>query len=386
MDLTRTALGTWSGGRHLRFGEPLDEELFITLIRHAYQCGLRTYITFDSPGNGQSDALLGRALQGVPRDSYCLVGGIGRDFYTGQADADGNWPRFTHPTLRRADGYASYLRMAAEKQLQRCAAGRFDLLFLQDPDHTGFVSDEVWQGLHALKNAGLTDRIGMAPGPRNGYILDAIQCFERFGEIIDWAMLPFSPLGSWPTSLCLPAARENNIKIVARDVDHHGIFHDSLRAGHKFALRDPRGTMPAAWLPAELGKLERMRKIAEENSLTLLQLACIWCLSQPSVYAVAPTLIQEGGVQAKRIEMETSELAELPHLWLSTDECREILEIGDNKNGLHLDGANPDHKGEITPDRWQLNNNLVEIGRRWGIEAERDLVYKRSKPKIAPPS
>ena len=33
MDLTRTALGTWSGGRHLRLGEPLDEQAFMTLIR-----------------------------------------------------------------------------------------------------------------------------------------------------------------------------------------------------------------------------------------------------------------------------------------------------------------------------------------------------------------
>ena len=277
--------------------------------------------------------------------------------------------------------------MAAENQLQRCGAGRFDLLLLQDPDSTGFTSDEVWQGLHALKNAGLTDRIGLAPGPRNGYVLDSIQCFERFGEIIDWAMLPFSPLGSWPTSLCLPAARENHIKIVARNVDHHGIFHDSLRTGHKFAMRDPRGTLPPAWLELELGKLNAMRKIAKDNSVTLLQLACIWCLSQPSVYAVVPTLIQESGLQAKRIEMETSELAQLPQMWLSADECREILEIGDNKGDLHLDGATPEHSGDITPDRWQLSKSLVEIGRRWGIEAERDLVVCRpSKPPIAPPS
>ena len=37
MDLTRTAYGTWSGGRYMHFGEPLGEERFLKVIQHAWQ-------------------------------------------------------------------------------------------------------------------------------------------------------------------------------------------------------------------------------------------------------------------------------------------------------------------------------------------------------------
>ena len=33
MNLTRTAFGSWSGGRFMHFGEPLDDERFLALIR-----------------------------------------------------------------------------------------------------------------------------------------------------------------------------------------------------------------------------------------------------------------------------------------------------------------------------------------------------------------
>ena len=58
----------------------------------------------------------------------------------------------------------------------------------------------------ALRDAGLTRTIGVAPGPANGFTLDLIDCFERFGERIDWAMVILNPLEPWPGELCLEAA------------------------------------------------------------------------------------------------------------------------------------------------------------------------------------
>ena len=69
MDLTRTAYGTWSGGRFMHFGEPLSEERFLKVIQHAWQRGIRTFMTADVYGNGAADEMLGRALAGLPRDS-----------------------------------------------------------------------------------------------------------------------------------------------------------------------------------------------------------------------------------------------------------------------------------------------------------------------------
>ena len=73
--LGHTALGTWSGGRFMHFGEPLDDERLAALLRPDER--IRTVITADAYGAGEADTLLGRALSGVPRDSYALVGAIG---------------------------------------------------------------------------------------------------------------------------------------------------------------------------------------------------------------------------------------------------------------------------------------------------------------------
>ena len=61
-DPTRTAIGTWSGGRFMHFGEPLDDERLVALLRPDER--IRTVITADAYGAGEADALLGRALDG----------------------------------------------------------------------------------------------------------------------------------------------------------------------------------------------------------------------------------------------------------------------------------------------------------------------------------
>ena len=55
MDVTRTAYGTWSGGRFMHFGEPLPEERYLSVIRLAHERGIRTFMTADVYGNGRAD-------------------------------------------------------------------------------------------------------------------------------------------------------------------------------------------------------------------------------------------------------------------------------------------------------------------------------------------
>jgi aryl-alcohol dehydrogenase-like predicted oxidoreductase len=123
MQLTRTAFGMWSGGRFMHFGEPLSDDRLIDLVRLAYMKGIRTFLTADVYGTGDADTLLGRALDGMQRDSYCLVGAIGHDFYEGKRDGSKGFPRFTSPTLRKPGDYASYLRLR-DGEIARPMQGR----------------------------------------------------------------------------------------------------------------------------------------------------------------------------------------------------------------------------------------------------------------------
>src|SRR6266404_5519642 len=373
MDLTRTAYGTWSGGRYMHFGEPLSEERFLKVIQHAYRGGIRSFLTADVYGNGVADEMLGRALAGLPRESYCLVGAVGHDFYSGNRDGAKGYPRFTNPQLRPPNQFADYLRMATEKSLARCRADRFDLLLLHNPDSVGYTSDAVWQAMDKLRDARLTDHLGIAPGPANGFTLDLILCLERFGALLDWAMIILNPLEPWPGSLCLPAAVKHEVEILTRVVDYGGLFHDDVKPGHTFGHGDHRTFRPAGWVETGTKKLDQMREIAENHKLTMLQLACLWNLSQPAVKSVIPTIIQEVGADARPIEAKVDDLASLPDVKLNEEELEFIAEIGNNKGCMELKGANRSHTGVPQPDRWGIVLDHEVAAKHWEINPDADL-------------
>ena len=373
------AVGTWSGGRYLRFGEAIDEARLQGLLRPGR--GIDTVLTADAYGQGEADTLLGWAVGGVPRDGYRLIGAVGHDFYEGERDGPKGFPRFTDARLRGSDEYGSYLRMAAERSLERLGQDRFDVLLLHNPDRTGYESEEVWQGMAVLREEGLADAIGVAPGPANGFTLDLLSCFERFGELIDWAMIILNPFEPWPGELCLPAAAQHEIRVITRVVDYGGLFWDDVTPETELPPGDHRNFRPEGWIADGRAKLERLRPLAERHQLTPMQLACQWNLAHDAVECVVPTLIQEAGEAARPIEEKRAELAALAaEQLLSPDETDEIRAIGDNAGCMALKGASPDHTGDERPDRWPVTAELADTGVRWGIDPLRDLRHLTAEP------
>jgi aryl-alcohol dehydrogenase-like predicted oxidoreductase len=379
MDPTTTAIGTWSGGRFMHFGEPLQDARLRALLRPG--AGIDTVITADVYGTGEADRMLASALAGVERDSYCLIGAIGHDFYTGARDGAKGFPRFTDARLRGPNEYAQYIRMATEQSLARCGVERFDLLLLHNPDRIGYSSPAVWEGMQAVREAGLTRLLGVAPGPANGFTLDLIDCIERFSELIDWAMIILGPLEPWPGELVLDAAAAREVSLITRVVDYGGMFHDDVLPGHAFAEYDHRKFRPDGWVAAGREKLELMRPIAARRGLSMLQLACAWNLAQAGVRCVAPTLIQESNADpahpARPVEDKRAELAALSALaqgaggaasLLSDEELQAVREIGENAGCMALKGASLEHEGASRADRWQLDDELEGVAERWGID------------------
>jgi aryl-alcohol dehydrogenase-like predicted oxidoreductase len=367
MDLTTTAYGTWSGGRFMHFGETLSEERYIRCIQFAYEAGFRTFITADVYGTGKADELLGTALRGVDRSSYCLVGTLGHDFYEGQRQGSRGFPRFTDPDLRGADEYRGFLEMACERSLKRCDTDSFDLVMLHNPGELGYTSEAVWDGMKNLKDAGMAQRLGLAPGPANGFTLDLIHCFERFGDLIDWAMIILNPLEPWPGGLLLPACEQHGIQVLTRVVDYGGLFFGDMAADHEFKPGDHRAYRPEGWVEHGLARMERMRPIAERHGLSMIEFAAIWNLSQTPVASVVPTFIQETSEQARPVEERIREFAVLPETRLSAAEVAEVREIGDNTGCMTLKGASKRHTQSERPDEWPMRPELLEVAGRYGL-------------------
>jgi aryl-alcohol dehydrogenase-like predicted oxidoreductase len=371
LDPTPTALGAWSGGRFLHFGEPLDDDRLVALLTPGD--GIDTVLTADVYGQGEADVLVGRAIKDTPRDDLCLVGAVGHDFYTGERQGAKGFPRFTATTP--PEQWGRYLHDAAARSAERCGVDGFDLLLLHNPDRAGYSDPRVWEAMEAVRAAGLTRMIGVAPGPANGFTLDLIGCFERFGASIDWAMIILSPMEPWPGELVLDAAAAHGVRTITRVADYGGMFWDDVRPGHELREHDHRRFRPAGWIESGSAKLERMRPIAARHGLTTMQLACQWNLAHETVGCVAPSLIQEAGPQARTIEHKREELAAVPHeIVLSAAEVDELRAIGDNVGSMALKGASPEHEGDEQPDRWTLTGDLEQVAERWSIDPSRDLV------------
>ena len=80
-------------------------------------------------------------------------------------------------------------------------------MLLHNPDRIGYGDPAVWEAMARLRDDGLTRLLGVAPGPANGFTLDFIDCVERYGDVIDWAMLILNPLEPWPGELALDSRR-----------------------------------------------------------------------------------------------------------------------------------------------------------------------------------
>lgn len=367
------ALGAWSGGEFMHFGEPIGEERLEALLRPGND--IHTVITADAYGAGAADALVGRALRGLSRDSYALIGAVGHDFYRGERAGSKGYPRFTDPALRSPDGYRDYLLRATEASLERLGSDHLDLLLLHNPDRIGYTSEVVWQTMVDLRAQGLANTIGVAPGPANGFTLDVITCLERFGDEIDWAMLILSPFEPWPTRLVLPACLANDVRVLARVVDHGGVFHGDVPDEDQLGPRDHRSFRPTGWVQQGRERLARLAPIAERHGLSTLQLAAAWTLAQPAVACAIPTLIQEPGSGARPVEEKRADLAATPsEPVLSVDELAAVEEIGENAGCMVLKGGQPAHEGSERPDSWALDPQLEAVAARWHINPERDLV------------
>ena len=304
------------------------------------------------------------------------MGAIGHDFYEGERDGPARFPALHRPPparpggLRRlrAHGGGAQPRALRRGLLRRAAAAQPGPPRLRVARRSG-------RRCGPCATRASRARSGLAPGPANGFTLDTIGCFERYGELIDWAMLILNPFEPWPGELALAAAARHDVRVITRVVDYGGLFHDDVLPGHELRPGDHRGFRPGGLggggpRAARPHPADRRTPRADDA---------------PAGLRLEP-LPRRGGVrgphadpgagtrrQADRGASAPSWPPCRPCRRCSAEEVDAIRAVGDNTGSMLLKGATPDHEGDERPDRWTLEPEHVEIARRWGIEPERDL-------------
>lgn len=140
------------------FTEVSEEQAYAT-VHAALGTGARLFDTAPLYGSGLSEQRLGRALTGVPRDSFEVQTKVGRLL----VDGGEGQPIFVGapPLSPVFDFTADGVRRSLESSLERLGLDRVDSLVLHDPDdHWEQAISEAYPALERLRAEGVVERIG----------------------------------------------------------------------------------------------------------------------------------------------------------------------------------------------------------------------------------
>lgn len=256
-DLGRTGLrvseigfGAWEIGGPLRahfeslgwishgWGE-VDDEESIRLIHACSDLGINFLDTAAGYGNGHSEEVVGRALEGRRRDDWVLETKGGEGFRP-----DGtNYKDFSK----------AHLLQQLEASLRRLRTDRVDVYLLHGPSAADIAAGECLEALAQMRRDGKARLVGVSLGPP----AMGLELIERGG--IDVFQVSLSLTDIAVTAALLPAAAAAGIGIVARCAFGAGFLTGAIDDATAFSDQDRR-----SWQSAEskAARAETARRLA----------------------------------------------------------------------------------------------------------------------------
>ena len=194
-DLQVSIIGLGSGGPS-RFGQKsgVSEADIHKLVRYALTMGINYFDT--AAGYGESESILGRALKGVPRDSYI----VSTKFPAGRGD----------------DGFtAEKLAATVENSLTRLRVNTIDILQFHGP-HPEYYSvdrDNLMPTLEKLRDSGKFRFLGItetySQDPRHEVLLQALE-----DDLFDTIMVGYNLMSPTAEHEILPRSMESDTGVI----------------------------------------------------------------------------------------------------------------------------------------------------------------------------
>jgi aryl-alcohol dehydrogenase-like predicted oxidoreductase len=267
--LTTVGFGAWAAGGPWFFGwGPQDDEASVAAIRRTLELGVNWIDTAAVYGLGHSEEVVGRAIRGLPRDSFILATKCGR------IASEGKPPR--------GDLRPVSMRKEMEDSLRRLGTDHVDLYQIHWPDKdTGTPLEESWATMAALKDEGKTRWIGVS-----NFDVPLLQRCEAIRHV-DSLQPPYSLLARDVEAEILPYCRQHGIGVIAYSPMQSGLlsgsFDPARLAPDDWRRRNPHFQEPR--LSRNLAFVEALRPIAARRGKTVGQLVVAWTLRNPAVTA-----------------------------------------------------------------------------------------------------
>jgi D-threo-aldose 1-dehydrogenase len=245
------------------------EDEAVTLIQRSLNLGVNYLDTAPMYGVGQSERRYGRALRGVPRESYVLSTKVGRVLDPAEPGSDRL--AWSFDFSRRG------VERSFESSLERLGLERVDILLIHDPDnHYEQAMAEAAPVLVELQRQGRVKAIGAGMNQWEMELKFAragqFNCFLLAGRytLLDQTALPEF----------LPYCVEHRISVVAGGPYNSGILAVGPRDGATFNYRVAS--------PEMMEKARRIAAVCERHRVPLRAAALQFILAHPAIASVIP--------------------------------------------------------------------------------------------------
>ncbi|MFW5743486.1 MAG: aldo/keto reductase [Spirochaetota bacterium] len=253
IEVSAISLGCWPMGGDYWGGA--DDEESVRTVHRALELGVNFLDTAPAYGNGHSEEVVGRALDGRREQAIISTKASG----PGRSEEE--------------------LRSQLSKSLERLRTDHVDVYFLHWPNRTEPLAPAI-EALERMRADGMLRAIGVS-----NFDVKMLEMASRYGTV-DILQPPYNLIWRFVEEDVLPWCAEHGIGVSTYSSLAQGILAGTIRLNTHYPGGDlrPRSVL---WKPENLGKClytaERVRALATELGVTPAQLSLRWLVSQPGV-------------------------------------------------------------------------------------------------------
>ncbi|MGH9068366.1 MAG: aldo/keto reductase [Acidimicrobiales bacterium] len=288
------------------WGNP-DHEESTRIIHAALDAGINFVDTADVYSAGESEEIVGRALEGR-RDEVVLA-----TKFHGSMGEDPN----------RRGNSRRWIVQACEDSLRRLRTDRIDLYQVHRPDPSTDV-DETLSALSDLVHQGKVRAIGSSTFPAEE-IVEAQWVAERRGrERFRCEQPPYSIFARGVEAAVLPTCQRHGMSVIPWSPLNGGWLTGRYRRGSETPAGGRAERMPERFDPSrpenarKLDLVEELAKLASDAGCSMVELALAFVLAHPAVSAaiIGPRTMDQlrGQLGAPEVTLEDAVLDRIDEL------------------------------------------------------------------------
>jgi aryl-alcohol dehydrogenase-like predicted oxidoreductase len=295
-DLEVSALGLGCMGLSASYGQPLDKQDGIALIRGAFERGITFFDTAEVYGPFVNEELVGEAVAPF-RDQVVIATKFGFKIDAGKQVG--------------VDSRPEHIKEVADASLKRLQTDRIDLFYQHRVDPSVPIED-VAGAVRELIQQGKVKHFGMSePGMETLRRAHAVQPVTALQN-------EYSLWWQKPEEEALPTCEELGVGFVPFSPLGRGFLTGKIDENTTFATNDFRNIIPrftADARKANQALVDLLRELAESKRATPAQIALAWLLAQKPWIVPIPGTTKlhrlEENIGAVEIELTPDDLREI---------------------------------------------------------------------------